>query len=140
MRHVALYGSLRRGSAQHVRFGLPSALRYVGARMLRGVLYDLGPYPGLKPGDGLVEAELYRIVDARVLERLDRYEGYDPRDEVRSAYVRRVVRVPALATRPAPACAAWVYWYNGSVSGCPPIPAWPPPRRAGGAGRGGCPS
>lgn len=123
-RHLALYGSLRRGTRRHAQFGLPAALQFLGTRWIRGTLYDLGPYPGLVPGPHDAEVELYRIVHGDVLRRLDAYEGFDPADP-RSEYVRRAIAVPLLRDRPAPRCRAWIYWFNGDPAGCPVIRSWP---------------
>lgn len=45
-RHVFVYGTLRRGGSNDINLRRP-APRYVGAASVYGMLYDLGPYPGL---------------------------------------------------------------------------------------------
>lgn len=103
---LALYGTLMKEYPQHEELGLHDSLSYEGECVLEGVLLDLGEYPGLVPGDGRVDAELYRVQDTGVFERLDDYEGYEPGD-TDSLYIRR--RMP-LRDRGEP---AWVYVYNG---------------------------
>jgi gamma-glutamylcyclotransferase (GGCT)/AIG2-like uncharacterized protein YtfP len=96
-----------------------------GRARLRGSLYDFGEYPGLVLDDGgWVAGELYRVPDlAARLGDLDRAEWYDPADEGRSLYVRRlasVVRAGGAAQE------AWVYVYNdprGPGSRGPRIPS-----------------
>lgn len=60
-RHVFVYGTLRRGEANDINRLLP-APRYLGQARIRGVLYDLGPYPGLVlGGSDPVLGEVYAI-------------------------------------------------------------------------------
>lgn len=47
--HVFVYGTLRRGEANDIT-RLRPAPRYLGQARMSGVLYDLGPYPGLVLG------------------------------------------------------------------------------------------
>jgi gamma-glutamylcyclotransferase (GGCT)/AIG2-like uncharacterized protein YtfP len=78
---------------------------------VRGVLYDLGWYPGLRDEPGRVAVELYAVDDG-LLRVLDRLEAYDPDDETGSEYVRRLVPVE----RPdASRTEAWVYVHQGSL-------------------------
>ncbi|MBI1180881.1 MAG: gamma-glutamylcyclotransferase [Alphaproteobacteria bacterium] len=104
--HIALYGLLRPGHGPFERMDLGAALEPAGPCLIRGMLHDLGPYPGLRPGDGTVRGQLYRIRDGRVLRRLDAFEDYDPRRPRRSLYLRRPVRLLE------PAVVAWIYAYN----------------------------
>lgn len=115
--YVLVYGTLCASEPAHARLGLRKSLTYCGRRRVPGTLYDLGPYPALVLGAGEAPAELYRIDDARVLTQLDRYEGYDPRAEAASLFVRTSVRVPRHAQSAAASLTAWVYVYNGSVAG-----------------------
>jgi gamma-glutamylcyclotransferase (GGCT)/AIG2-like uncharacterized protein YtfP len=131
VRHIVFYGTLRARCAPHVRLKLPSALAYVGKCTLRGTLYDLGRYPGFVPGAGIVEGELYRIRSSSLLRRLDEFEGFDPRDRDRSAFVREIVRVGTPARDSALPRYAWVYVYNHVTAGRPAVRgrAWPRGRR-----------
>lgn len=102
-----VYGSLRRGEPMFDALGLDEALEYVSEGTFRGELYDLGDYPGAVAADGVVRGEVYRIKDVSILEALDRYEEFDPRDPRGSLFVRHLIHVPE-------AGAAWTYLYNGS--------------------------
>lgn len=75
--HVFVYGTLRRGEANDIN-RLRPAPRYLGQARICGVLYDLGPYPGLVlGGTDLVQGEVYAIVPE--LERqLDVIEAVAP--------------------------------------------------------------
>lgn len=68
-----VYGTLMRGGSRHAALG---DARLVGpARTApRYALYDLGSYPGLVPGDGVVHGELYDVDESRV-SYLDAVEG-----------------------------------------------------------------
>jgi gamma-glutamylcyclotransferase (GGCT)/AIG2-like uncharacterized protein YtfP len=116
--HLAVYGSLRRGLGLPDEPDVRASLFDRGPCTIAGILYDLGEYPGLVPGDGRVVGELYELRDPAVLVELDRYEEYDARDRHGSLFVRRAVRL----IEP-PLLDAWVYWFNGDVGARAPVPA-----------------
>ena len=67
-RHVFVYGTLRQGEQRDINRLLP-APRWIGHARVRGVLYDLGPYPGAVLGEpGWIQGEVYAI--SLALERL----------------------------------------------------------------------
>lgn len=118
VRHLLLYGTLRRSEPAHATLGLDHALRFVGPRTIAGHLYDLGDHPGLVPGDGVVHAELYRIENAGVLAALDRYEG--------SEFRRARRRIPGEG---AGAVESWIYEWAGPLAGAARIPSGRYPSR-----------
>jgi gamma-glutamylcyclotransferase (GGCT)/AIG2-like uncharacterized protein YtfP len=91
-RHVFVYGTLRRGGRNDINRLAPPP-EYVGMGEVRGVLYHLGWYPGLKLGDKeavTVVGEVYRITPA--LEAvLDAIEQIVPGAD--SEYFKREVAV-----------------------------------------------
>ena len=88
------------------------SFRWVGPETVRGVLYDLGPYPALVLGEGTVRGELYAMTDpVTLLSLVDAIEGYHPDDLTRSRYVRRAARV----THPSGPVWAWLYVFNRGV-------------------------
>lgn len=110
--YVAVYGSLRKGLAlEDTPPELSDMLIDRGPCLIRGSLYDLGDYPGLKPGDGTVKGELYEICDPKALKLLDEYERYDALKPESSLYLRRCVRLIE------PACDSWTYVFNGPIDG-----------------------
>lgn len=87
-----VYGTLRPGHGHPMGAWLLGRARHLGSALMRGRLYDLGPYGGAvyaddaSPADDVVRGEVLELnagdVDA-VLARLDEYEGGDfPRREV----------------------------------------------------------
>ncbi|MCH9807019.1 MAG: gamma-glutamylcyclotransferase [Alphaproteobacteria bacterium] len=103
---LAVYGSLRRGESGFDELGLKDKLRFVSACQIRGKLYDLGEYPGLVLGDGVVEAELYELVDRQAIVILDEFECFDANNRADSEYIRECVQLIK------PDIKAWVYVYN----------------------------
>ena len=112
-----VYGTLMPGSRD--RFGntarerLSEAGFWRGEASLRGVLYDLGGYPGLSE-----TAEDYAAVSGAVIELyhpkdvflwLDRYEGIDPQYPWASEYERVIRDVQHEA---GDTLKAWVYIYR----------------------------
>ncbi len=75
--HVFVYGTLRRGEANDIN-RLQPAPRHLGPARLRGLLYDLGPYPGLVlGGEAWVVGEVYAITP-ELEQALDRIEEVAP--------------------------------------------------------------
>jgi gamma-glutamylcyclotransferase (GGCT)/AIG2-like uncharacterized protein YtfP len=108
-RHIALYGSLRRGESAYGALRLERLLRYRGSCQLAGLLYDLGDYPALIAGSATVHGELFEIAAPHALEILDAFEECDPRDPHAGLYRREAVTLIAPRQR------AWVYLYNRPV-------------------------
>jgi gamma-glutamylcyclotransferase (GGCT)/AIG2-like uncharacterized protein YtfP len=104
---IALYGSLLRGLPAMQKIGVGDRLRFVGPCSIEGQLFDLGPYPGLRKGAGLVMGEIFALLDPEALHVLDRFEGFEPARRRQSLYLReRVSLIEPAATR------AWIYFYN----------------------------
>jgi gamma-glutamylcyclotransferase (GGCT)/AIG2-like uncharacterized protein YtfP len=74
--HLFVYGTLRAG-AHEMHGVLAEAADLLGHARARGLLIDLGWYPGLVPTleDRWVVGEVWRLRQPSVLERLDAYEG-----------------------------------------------------------------
>lgn len=83
---VFVYGTLMRERSNHSNYLAKS--KYLGVGVLKGYgLYDLGPYPAVKPQqDSYVIGELYDI-DQTTKERLDYLEGEG------SLYIATLVQV-----------------------------------------------
>lgn len=90
LRHVFVYGTLRRGGINDINRLHPPP-RFVGAAQVRGALYRLGAYPGMTlGGNEWVQGEVYAI-DPALEPALDEIEdlGAHPTDE----YVKRQISV-----------------------------------------------
>lgn len=94
VRHLFVYGTLRRGANVAQSIWLGETARYKGPATLAGRLANLGNYPGLLPAmdpTQRVIGELYELPDdPAVLEQLDRYEGCHPDDPEPHEYCRIV--------------------------------------------------
>ncbi len=67
-----VYGTLKRDG---VRFPALGGSRFVGAATVSGyALHDLGAYPGMKRGGGVVHGEVYEV-DEVLIPHLDAVEG-----------------------------------------------------------------
>lgn len=89
-RFVFVYGTLRAGGSNDIRRYAP-APRLIGNARVRGTLYDLGAYPGLRlDGAGSVAGEVYEI-DAALEAALDRLE--EVRADGSGEYCRRMIDV-----------------------------------------------
>ncbi len=118
-RHVFVYGTLRRGDVRDIT-RLQPAPQFIGMGSVAGVLYDLGPYPGmLLGGAGRVVGEVYAI-SAELERLLDEIEEVWPQQS--GEYSRREV---AVQMQDAPAAASplcLVYEINPErLAGCPVI-------------------
>ena len=90
VRHVFVYGTLRRGEPRDIN-RLQPAPRWVGSASVPGVLFDLGAYPGLLlGGPGRVQGEVYEI-SAELERLLDEIEEVWPQPS--GEYAKREVQV-----------------------------------------------
>jgi gamma-glutamylcyclotransferase (GGCT)/AIG2-like uncharacterized protein YtfP len=126
---IAVYGSLLRSEGMLDPLGAAPFMRFITEARIPGRLFDLGEYPGLCAHDGelsgqtepTVPGELFAVLDPRALAILDEYEGVQPSRPDLAPFVRQRLRLSA------PDVDAWVYLYQGSVSGCPRVVGlgWP---------------
>lgn len=91
--------------------------RFLGAAQVPGRLVDVGRYPGLLHGEGVVTGEVYEVDDAH-LARLDVVEGQVPGNRAASQYWREEVTV---ASGPLQGQRVQTYVYNRPVDGCTSI-------------------
>ena len=114
MHDLFIYGTLMPGL--RLQAEMHGAER-LGPARVPGRLVDVGRYPGLLHGDGLVTGEVYRVNDAQ-LARLDAVEDMVAGDRAASQYWRERVQVRdgALAGQQ-----VWTYVYNRPVDGLTPI-------------------
>lgn len=110
---VFVYGTLRPGASRDAEAFFPGAT-FLGPARVRGVLYDLGDYPGVHLDDsaGWIVGEIVRVT-AEALAGFDAWEGVD-------AGLYR--RVPVTVERPdAPPLTTWIYEIADACEGRPVI-------------------
>jgi gamma-glutamylcyclotransferase (GGCT)/AIG2-like uncharacterized protein YtfP len=114
MHDLFIYGTLMPGLRLEAEM---HGAEHLGPARVPGWLVDVGRYPGLLHGDGLVSGEVYRVSDAQ-LARLDAVEDMVAGDRAASQYWRERVQVRdgALAGQQ-----VWTYVYNRPVDGLTPI-------------------
>ncbi|MFQ5830616.1 MAG: gamma-glutamylcyclotransferase [Candidatus Methylomirabilia bacterium] len=116
---IFAYGTLMQGLPLHHVIADQTELIEAGA--VSGLLLDLGEFPAAVPDQGrTIHGEVYRLRSRDLLDVLDREEGYDPRAEDRSLYLRRPITV---CLRDGQQVTAWIYWYRGDSHRAAPIPS-----------------
>jgi len=119
-----VYSSLRKGFHSE-RYGYISRhFSYVCDAKVKGILRDIGNQPVCTPTlDNLfIKGELYKLNDEKEFSwafgQLDDYEGVVATEEEQPLYRRELTTVykgDNTITK------AWIYWYNGDVTGTPVI-------------------
>ena len=72
--YVFVYGSLMKGMTRHREMENGSNFYCKGS--VKGHLYEMGDYPGMIPGDGVILGEVYKADDMfQMIQRLDWIEG-----------------------------------------------------------------
>ena len=89
-----VYGTLMPGRSNH--WQISAHVREAQPGMITGMLVDLGAFPALVPGEGLVKGVVLDI-HRSALTVSDRIEGYDPDQQQRCLYLRKAVAVQLLS-------------------------------------------
>lgn len=115
--YLFVYGTLLDADNEFAMF-MRKHCRFVKKGKFKGILYDLGEYPGavanLKNDNDYVYGNIYLMDYAKmVLEKLDDYEGFGPDQEQPNLFIRQLMEIETNA-RPID---CWVYLYNRSVDG-----------------------
>lgn len=119
-----IYSSLRKGFHQDIFHYITQFFSFVSMAKVEGVLSVIDNEPVATPttGNNFIKGELYKInnVDhfSWVFGQLDEYEGLDVEQDERPPYRRELVTV---YKDDGNITDAWIYWYNGDVSGKPVI-------------------
>ena len=118
-----VYGSLRRGFRSPAFEYISRFFDYVGEAKVRGKLFDMGSYPAGMPTNesSFIAGELYRIKNEQefswAMGQLDDYEGVAAEADEVHLYRREIAEVQFEGQL----THAWIYWFNGDVSGRPLI-------------------
>jgi gamma-glutamylcyclotransferase (GGCT)/AIG2-like uncharacterized protein YtfP len=120
---VFVYGSLRRGFQSPAYEYISRFFNFAGEARVKGKLYDLGEYPAAIPtsDEVFIKGELYFIQEPAefswAIGQLDDYEGVDVEEGEEQLYRRDLVDV-FIGDK---ISRAWIYWYNGDVTGKPVV-------------------
>lgn len=118
-----VYGSLRSGFKSPMYEYISRYFTLVGEARVRGKLFDMGSYPAGVPTyeNTFITGELYKLKQESdfswVFGQLDDYEGVNVEADEMQLYRREIVEVFIGNEM----THAWIYWYNGDVSGRPLI-------------------
>lgn len=111
-----VYGLLMSDGPGFKALNMDGRARVVRPERIRGLLVNLGEYPGLVRSDtAVVDGELISVADPALIDELDAYELYDPANPTGSEYLR--VEIETLDT----GARAWTYAYNRPIDGLPLI-------------------
>ena len=102
---LAVYGELLSRPDLEQAEGMRRGLRLRGRCWIPGLLYEIGEYAALVPGEGQVLGELYEVTDPAIFEELDWFQSFDRGRPPLPEYVRRRVALVE------PELIAWVYVY-----------------------------
>ena len=121
--YLFVYGTLKREAAPLEVAGVMRELRLIANGTIRGFLYDLGEYPGLRldANGSEIKGEIFEFDDPAILKPLDAYEGYDPEATGKSLFVRRRCHVQLKEGN----LFSWVYEYNRQPPSSQRIDSWP---------------
>lgn len=121
--NLFVYSSLRRGFQHGAYEYIKQYFNFISDGKIKGFLNDLGDKPVATPTeeDSFIVGELFElnIDDASyVFGQLDDYEGLITEFGENPMYRRELTKV---YKEDGTTAEAWVYWYNGDVSGSPVI-------------------
>lgn len=121
--HLFVYGSLRSGFRSPAYEYISRYFDLVGPAKVKGRLFDMGDYPAAVPTNEneFILGELYVIKKEAefswAIGQLDDYEGVTVEPGESLLYRRELTGVSIHDT----VIQAWIYWYNGDVSGKPQL-------------------
>jgi len=125
-KQLFVYSSLRKGFHQHTHDYISRFFSFVSPAKVKGIVTDVNGELFATAGDGtsFIEGELFKLNDEHdfsyVFGQLDDYEGLVVEQGERPLYRRELIKVYAPGEAD---INAWIYWYNGDVTGKPVITA-----------------
>lgn len=92
MAKYAVYGTLRKGQSNHDILE-NKHVKFVETRIVKGFnMYAVSSwYPGIVPGNGSIEVEIYEVIDESVERMLDSLEGYSKNHPENSLYLKKTL-------------------------------------------------
>ena len=119
LHHIFVYGSLRSGFHHPAYAYISRYFTLLSEGKIKGKLYDMGEYPAAIPTDEdvYIVGELYTVNHPEefgwAIAQLDDYEGLHTEHNETPLYRRE----PTTIYMNGKIEKAWVYWFNGDVSG-----------------------
>lgn len=116
-----VYGSLRSGFHHPAYAYISRYFTFISDARVKGALFDMGDYPAAIPveADLFIIGELYHITNpdefSWAMGQLDDYEGLHTENNEPALYRRELTTIYVGDKQ----TQAWVYWFNGDVSGKP---------------------
>lgn len=120
-----VYGTLRSGFKSHAYEYISRYFTLVSEAKVKGKLFDMGSYPAGVPSkdNAFITGELYVAKSKEefywAISQLDDYEGVNVEPDEMQLYRRELTEIYLNNT----VTHAWIYWYNGDVSGKPFVPS-----------------
>jgi len=117
--HLFAYGSLRSGFNSPAYEYISRYFKLAGSAKVKGKLFDMGEYPAAisTEENEFIVGELYLIKNEHefswAIGQLDDYEGINTENGESPLYRRELADVFINDST----IKAWIYWYNGDVSG-----------------------
>ena len=114
-----VYGSLRSGFRSPVYEYISRFFKFISEAKVKGKLFDMGTYPaGVVSNDNsYIIGELYQAKNEHefswAIGQLDDYEGVAVESDEVQLYRREVTEVLSNGQL----TDAWIYWYNGDITG-----------------------
>jgi gamma-glutamylcyclotransferase (GGCT)/AIG2-like uncharacterized protein YtfP len=121
--YLFVYGSLRSGFHNPAYEYVSRYFNFVDKARVKGKLFDLGEYPAAIPveSNDFIIGELYLIKNESefswAIGQLDDYEGVNVEEGETQLYRRELTDIFIDKN----IVKAWIYWYNGDVSGKPVV-------------------
>jgi gamma-glutamylcyclotransferase (GGCT)/AIG2-like uncharacterized protein YtfP len=118
-----VYGSLRSGFHSPMYEYISRFFKFIGEAKVKGKLYDLGTYPAgvTTEEESYIVGELYQAINEHefswAIGQLDDYEGVSVEADEVQLYRREATEVYINGV----ITTAWIYWYNGDITGKPLI-------------------
>jgi len=120
---IFVYGTLRRGFHNPVYEYISRYFTFICMAKVKGNLVDMGTYPAGVPSteEHFILGELYQAKEpdefSWAIGQLDDYEGVSVEADEEQLYRRELADVYTDHE----ITQAWIYWFNGDVSGKPKI-------------------
>ena len=118
-----VYGSLRSGFRNPAYEYLAKYFNLLGDATVKGKLYDMGVYAAAIATDEekFIHGELYEIKEPAEFDwavaQLDDYEGVNVEVGEHPLYIREAANAYLNGAK----SEAWIYWFNGEITGFPEV-------------------